>query len=108
MYSNTNSWWTGEGTFTAGAITAAATVLTDISVPGVRKATDMVLGVMFVNESDLAPTSTAYPVVRGYIKQDGIVTIAVSAVANTITVAANAKVRFSINRNDNNFQTDGL
>jgi hypothetical protein len=108
MYGNTNSWWTGEGTFTAGAISAAATVVTDFSVPGVRKDTDMVIGAMFVNEADLAPTSTAYPVVRGYISADGTVAVAVSAVANTITVASNAKVRFSIIRNDNNFQTDGL
>ena len=108
MYSNIISRWAFEGEFTAGAITAAATVTKDFSVPNVDKNTCVVGYAMFVNEADLAATGTAYPVIRAYIKEAGVVTVAVSAVANTITVASGAKVRFIVDRNDNDWQADGL
>jgi hypothetical protein len=108
MYSNINSRWAFEGEFTAGAITANATVTKDFVVPGVDKETCVVGYAMFVNESDLAPTSTAFPVIRAYIKEAGVVTVAVSALVNTITVASGAKVRFIVDRNDNDWSSDGL
>lgn len=108
MYSNINSRWGGEFQVAGGAITVSTTALYVLSIPSVDPTTMIVDAVMFVNESDLAKTSTAEPVIRAYISNVGEVTVAVTALFNTVTVATNAPVRVVISQNDNSWDSSGL
>ncbi len=108
MYSNINSRWGGEFAVTGGAITASTNASYDISIPSVDPTTMVVDAVMFVDEADLAKTSTAEPVIRAYISAVGVVTVSVTALFNTVTVASGAKVRVVISQNDNCWDSSGL
>ncbi len=108
MYSNINSRWGHEGEVAGGAITVGLNATYDLSIPSVDPVTMIVDGVMFVDESDLAKTSTAQPVIRAYISAVGVVTVSVTALFNTVTVASGAKVRVTISQNDNCWDSSGL
>lgn len=106
MYANINSRWAAKGELTAATTTTGNTTTTDISVPGTLRATMTVVGVEVVDPSKV--TGSGVPVFRAYIKQDGIVSVAVSAVGNSVTVAAGCEVRFIVEACDNGFIPDGL
>ncbi len=108
MYSNSNSRWQGEFEVAGGAITVNTTATYDLSIPDADPLTMMVDGVMFKDEADLAKTSTAQPVIRAYIKEAGVVTVAVTALFDTVTVASLAKVRVVLSQNDNSWDISGL
>lgn len=108
MYSNINSRWAFEFAHPGATITVATTNVSTFSLPGAFTSTCTLTGGAFVNETDVAKTSTAYPVIRAFISADGVVSVSVSAVVNTITIAAGAKFRGVIEVNDNNWNSDGL
>ncbi len=108
MYSNSNSRWQGQFEVAGGEITANTTTEFDLSVPGLNPDTTMVTAVMFASEADLAKTGAAQPMIRAYVKEAGVVTVAVTALVNTVTVASGAKVRIEVANNINQWDISGF